>query len=124
MKIIRGSAKVLDKPLFFTMGSFDGVHLGHQKVISRLVKGKRSGAVSMVMTFEPHPRAVAATREHPLLLTTTEHKLRLVEESGVDYCVIVKFDSHFSRLGARDFIENILLSRFSLEKIVVGSHNR
>jgi riboflavin kinase / FMN adenylyltransferase len=107
---------------YVTIGTFDGLHLGHRRVIEAVTTAAReSGGVSIVITFDPHPRSIFGTYEYPLLLTSTEHKIRLLEQTGLDKCIIIKFTAEFADISAGEFID-ILNEKLDLKKIILG-HN-
>ena len=109
-----------------TIGTFDGVHLGHREVISELKRiSALSDGHSVVFTFDPHPRIVLAPQEDSLrLLSTTEEKINLMEEIGVDHLVIYPFTKEFSKLSYNEFITNILVDRMNISSLVVGYDHR
>jgi riboflavin kinase/FMN adenylyltransferase len=124
MKIFRGSWSTFSdvEPSVVTVGSFDGVHLGHRDVLSRLSGAARDLQMrSVVITFETHPRDVVDTIDHPVpLLTTTEEKLELLAGSGIDLAMVLQFDHSMGNLTAQDFVKVILAGRVGMKKIVVG----
>ncbi len=104
-----------------TVGTFDGVHLGHIDVIRRLVdKAKSVGAPSLLLSFDPHPLEVVNAAAAPLLLTTTEEKLEVIAETGVDYFAIMPFTHDLASYGAEDFVELILRRRFRMQELLIG----
>lgn len=109
-----------------TIGTFDGVHLGHREVISELKRiSTLSGGESVVFTFEPHPRIVIAPKEDSLrLLSTIGEKINLIEKIGVDHLVIYPFTSAFSKLSYTEFVANILVGRMKIANLVVGYDHR
>lgn len=109
-----------------TVGTFDGVHLGHREVISELKRiSALSGGESIVFTFEPHPRIVIAPNEDSLrLLSTQNEKINLIEEIGVDHLVIYPFTSDFSRLSYNEFVTKILVGKMNISSLVVGYDHR
>ncbi len=115
---------------YVAIGVFDGVHLGHQRVIGRARDNARAaGGTSVALTFDPHPMRVLQPKTAPLLLTSTEHKLKLIEGLGVDACLLLTFDKPFSETPPETFISMIADKRFQLREICVGSrfrfgHNR
>jgi len=127
MNVIRGlrAMKPLDGPSVVTIGSFDGVHVGHQAILRRVIElAKHHAGRSVVITFEPHPRAVLGRHAEGLLLTTTEHKLQLIEAQGIDTCVVVKFDHAFAQMEAATFVQDLLAVKFDLRTVVLGATNR
>lgn len=112
----------IEKPTIVTIGTFDGVHLGHQKILNRLVELKQElGLSSTVLTFSPHPRKVLFPQQKDLkLLTLVEEKLELLKRFSVDVTVVYPFDSHFSQLDAEDYIKNILVKELNVKHLVIG----
>ncbi len=112
--------KAFRKPTV-TLGTFDGVHLGHQAIITRLVdKATERGSKSVVVTYEPHPQRVVSPDDAPGVLTILEEKLGLLEELGVEETVVMNFDRRLRECSARKFVEEILLNRLDLGYLVVG----
>jgi riboflavin kinase/FMN adenylyltransferase len=109
-----------------TIGSFDGVHCGHQRILERVSQLAQSvDAQSIVVTFHPHPRLLLAADSANLsLLTTTDEKVALLEKYGVDIVVVVPFDRAFSEQSPDDYIENFLVKYFQPSYIVVGYDHR
>jgi len=105
-----------------TIGTFDGVHLGHRKIIARLHDlAKSINGESVIFTFDPHPRKVVAPGETTLrLLTTLEEKIGLFEQSGIDHLIIYPFTPEFSRLTYEEFVENVLVAQIHTKFLVVG----
>ncbi len=108
------------KPIL-TMGNFDGIHLGHQALLQRVVQeAKARGGRSVVLTFEPHPLRILAPERAPRLILTHKDKMRLLENHGVDVVVIQAFNSSFADLQAREFVQRYLIDRLKVHKIWVG----
>ncbi len=106
-----------------TIGTYDGVHLGHRAIISTLVSdAKARGLRSVVITFEPHPRLVLGkTDGAPIfLLSTLEEKLSALESLGVDCVIVIHFTKAFSEMPAEAFVENVLVEKIGLAEIVIG----
>ena len=105
----------------FALGNFDGVHRGHQAVISAAVEKARALHVhARVLTFEPHPRAVFQPHLPPFRLTLPEERARLLKSFGIDDVVTLPFTPELAHLSARDFVDQILLERFGAQHVVVG----
>ena len=120
MRILR-KFEELAGDIYLAIGVFDGVHLGHQRVIGQARDdAKAAGGVSVVLTFDPHPMRVLRPDQAPLLLTSTEHKLALFRQLGADACLLVTFDKAFSELPADRFIERIA----SCRQVCVGTRFR
>lgn len=109
-----------------TIGTFDGVHLGHREVITELKRiSAVSGGESVVFTFDPHPRIVIAPQEDSLrLLATKEEKINLMEKSGIDHLVIYPFTTEFSKLSYDEFVTEILVGKMNIASLVVGYDHR
>lgn len=107
-----------------TLGTFDGVHIGHRKIIERLVQNTNKNTESVVLTFFPHPRMVLQGDSEIKLLNTIDEKAFLLESNGLDNLVIHPFDEAFSRLTAEEFVKNILVDIFNIKKIIIGHDHR
>lgn len=108
-----------------TIGSFDGVHLGHRALIKRLVaEARRIGGESVVLTFEPHPRVALGHAGGLRLLSTLDEKIVLLERMGVDNLVVIPFDGAFSALSAAAFVEEYLRGRLGARVLIAGYNHR
>lgn len=108
-----------------TIGTFDGVHIGHKKILERLVQNARDlGAESLVLTFFPHPRMILNGDSEIKLLNTIGEKADLLEKAGLDNLVIHPFDQTFSQLTAEEFVKNILVDQLNVAKIIIGHDHR
>jgi riboflavin kinase/FMN adenylyltransferase len=104
-----------------TVGTFDGVHCGHQDVLTRLTaRAAECGHPSLLVTFEPHPLDVLNPEAAPLLLTTTEEKVALLGETALDYVAIVPFTAELAQLSATEFVDRVLLDRFRMTELLIG----
>lgn len=111
--------------LVATVGFFDGVHLGHQHLISCLkLEANALGLQSAVFTFKEHPRKVVNSTYHPSLLNTFEEKIDHLSQTGIDYCVALNFTPQLSRLTARDFMSKILVDQYNVKVLYVGYDHR
>lgn len=113
------------KQAVITIGSFDGVHLGHKKLINKVNRlAKSTGGESVLITFDPHPRQIVFPGDDFQLLSTIEEKIILLEKLEVDHLVIVPFTVTFSQLSADEYIEMFLVKLFKPRYIVIGYDHR
>ncbi len=109
------------KRTIVTIGTFDGVHVGHQKILERLVSdAQKEGKKSVLLTFFPHPRMVLQKDMQIELINTIEEKALLLKNIGLDYLIIHPFSKEFSRLTALDFVRDILVNQLKTSKLVIG----
>lgn len=107
-----------------TVGSFDGLHLGHQYLVAELVEwARREGAPCVVVTFSVHPREFMTGKPMPAL-TTPEHKRRLLLKAGVDAVLLLHFDEKLQKVSAREFMEQYVRGRLNARAMLVGFNNR
>lgn len=109
-----------------TIGTFDGVHYGHQKIIKRLCElAKSSGGESVILTFFPHPRMIIDPENQDLkLINTIKEKAEIIANLGVDHLIITPFTRDFSNLNAQEYIEEILVNTLGTKKIIIGYDHR
>ncbi|MEY4541222.1 MAG: hypothetical protein RLZZ306_2979 [Bacteroidota bacterium] len=109
-----------------TSGTFDGVHLGHQKIIQRLNEvAKLTDGQSVVISFYPHPRSVISPDNQVVkLLSTLDEKIELLEKSGVNHLLIIPFTREFSELSSEEFIQKILIQAIGTKTLVIGYDHR
>jgi riboflavin kinase/FMN adenylyltransferase len=132
MRIVRTFEELphVARDVCVAIGVFDGVHLGHQRVIAEArADAQAIGGTSVVLTFDPHPLRVLHPEKAPLLLTSTPHKLRLIERLNVDVCLLLTFDKPFSEQPPEQFVEALVRHCSRLHEICVGArfrfgHNR
>lgn len=109
-----------------TIGTFDGVHLGHREIIRRLIEeARRIGGESVILTFHPHPRKVlrAGSQAVPLL-NTIEEKTALLDSLGIDHLVVIPFTEAFAQMSASQYVEEFLLRYFQPHTIIIGYDHR
>jgi riboflavin kinase/FMN adenylyltransferase len=109
-----------------TIGTFDGVHLGHQQIIKRLVElKKKQGGEIVLFTFAPHPRKVLFPEQSDLkLITTTQEKCELLQQFGVDHVLVYPFTKAFSQMQAQDYISDIIAKGLKTKTLVIGYDHR
>ena len=113
------------KPSIVTIGTFDGVHLGHQKILSKLVsEGKESKLETIVLTFFPHPRKILNPSIQLSLLNTQSEKIELFKSSGIDNLITQKFNKDFSEYSAEKYVQKILVNKLKTKKILIGYDHR
>lgn len=106
---------------FVTIGTFDGVHFGHQRILEKLVSdAKNAGKKSILLTFFPHPRMVLQKDSSLELINTIEERKNLLAKTGLDYLIIHPFSKEFSRLTALAFVRDILVNQFNVSKLCIG----
>lgn len=104
-----------------TIGSFDGVHLGHQKIIAALrEEAKRTKGETVIITFHPHPRKIVQPQKPLQLLNTLDEKILLLESAGIDHVVVVPFTQAFSEQSADEYVEHFLIKNFHPASIIIG----
>ena len=119
-----GSGENIKKTIL-TLGTFDGVHFGHKKILEKLTQSTVNDKYeSLVLTFFPHPRMVLQEGSDIKLLNTLEEKIALLDKIGIQNLVIHPFDESFSRLTAEEFVKNILVDQFHIHKIIIGHDHR
>lgn len=111
----------LKKPTAITIGTFDGVHIGHRKIIERLVtSAKRYNLQSTILTFFPHPRMVLQQDVGLRLLNTIDERKDILKSTGIDNLIIYPFTKDFSRFSAQEYIEEILVKKLNAKRVIIG----
>lgn len=114
-----------DKRSVVTIGTFDGIHLGHQKILSRLIKSSKNKDLnSVVLTFFPHPRIILNKYNEVKMIDTLDEKIIHLNEIGIDSLVIHPFDKNFSLLSANQFIKDFLVDKLKIKHIIIGYDHR
>ena len=113
------------QPTVLTIGTFDGVHLGHQKIIERVVAtARQEGLLATIFTFFPHPRMVVQHDKSLKLIHTLEEKKQLLQQLGVDLLVVQPFNEAFAQLTAEEFVSTILVQHLNVKKVIIGYDHR
>jgi riboflavin kinase/FMN adenylyltransferase len=113
------------KKTLVTIGSFDGVHLGHQKIIASLkAESQKLDAESLILSFLNHPRSVLNNNSDLKLLTTNHEKTALLRKSNLNHLILHPFDNDFANLSAQEFVSEILVKKLNVAKIIVGHDHR
>ena len=126
MEVIHSISNYQSKrPSILTIGTFDGVHIGHQKIIRDLVsKAKEEDLCALVLTFFPHPRMVLQKDTQLKMIDTLEEKRQLLESLGVEILIVQPFTLEFSRLTAIEFTRDILVNGLNISKLIIGYDHR
>ncbi len=123
MKVYHGldEIKSIKHPIL-TTGTFDGVHLGHRKIIDNLkATAREANGETVIFTFYPHPRMVIFPDDHDIqLLNTQEEKINQLEKAGIDHLIVYPFSKDFSRLSALEFVRDILVNKIGMKQMVIG----
>ena len=113
------------KKSIVTIGTFDGVHIGHKKILEKVIQNAvANDCESSVLTFFPHPRMVLQADSDIKLLNTVEEKILLLEKAGINNIIIHPFSQEFSRLTAEEFVKTILVDKLNIQKIIIGHDHR
>lgn len=114
------------KKAVVTIGTFDGVHIGHQQIIRELVeKSKKNGGESVILTFFPHPRMILNPENHQLkMINTMAEKANILHQLGVDHLIITPFTRDFSNLNAEAYIKEVLIEQIGMKEMVIGYDHR
>lgn len=126
MSILQHSASFSPKTkTTVTVGTFDGVHLGHQKIIAKLVAAaKKNGSASTLLTFDPHPRKVVQPNATVTLIQTLEERAETLAHLGLQHMVVHPFTKAFSQLSAADYVKEFLVDMLDIDQIIIGHNHR
>lgn len=123
MRVLRSIAELaqIPGPVFLAIGVFDGVHLGHQAVISTAAHhAEEARGTAVVVTFDPHPAKILRPQESPRLLTATQHKIALIRALGVSHLLVLTFDRQFAATAPEEFVRRLVAAATPLHEICVG----
>ncbi|MBI2821007.1 MAG: FAD synthetase family protein, partial [Acidobacteria bacterium] len=127
MKIVH-TLKEIAAPLaypVFTIGSFDGIHRGHQKILQQVVgRARYHHGTAAVLTFHPHPQKIISPAESPRLIQTFEQKAALLEKIGIDLLIVTPFTQDVAQLSARSFVTEIIHQKLGIRELHVGANFR
>ena len=108
-----------------SIGNFDGVHVGHQAVLSHVVeRAKKLGAPALAMTFDPHPIKLLRPSDAPRLITNLEQRLALIANTGIEQCLLMPFTHRLARMSAESFVRDVLVDRFAVREVYIGANFR
>jgi riboflavin kinase/FMN adenylyltransferase len=109
-----------------TIGTFDGVHMGHRQIIEKLkTEAKRINGETVIITFHPHPRKVVASAILGVrLINTLDERIELLEQLGIDHLVVVPFTEAFANQPAEDYVKNFLINKFQPHTVIIGYDHR
>ncbi|WP_282036133.1 bifunctional riboflavin kinase/FAD synthetase [Saccharicrinis aurantiacus] len=126
MKVYSDPNKYNNTSTVVTLGMFDGVHLGHKQLLSKVVTTARNiDARSVVVTFWPHPRLVLGKNAEDLkFITTLDEKIALLEKEGIDDLILLPFNLELAALSAKEFIEQVLIAKFGMQHLIMGYNHR
>ena len=121
MEITNSQYSAIKKQTIITIGTFDGVHIGHQKIVKKLITiANNEGLESLILTFFPHPRMVIQKDSKIKLINTIDERREILKNMGVDNIIVEKFTKEFSRLTALEFIRDILVNKLKVKTIIIG----
>lgn len=118
-------SKIITNPSIITIGTFDGVHLGHQVILKKLVSfAKQEKLQAVLLTFFPHPRMVLQKESNLKLINTIEERKQLLQKIGIEKIVVKPFTKEFSRLTALDFVRDVLVNQLNIKTMIIGYDHR
>lgn len=122
MRIFDDLSKITkDENTVLTLGTFDGIHMGHRKILEKVKKkAASSGCRSLLITFDPHPRKIITPDYDIKLLTNLKEKTKLIEDTGIENLLIINFTKEFSQITSEEFVKEYLLKKIGVKEIVIG----
>lgn len=125
MQLVKTAEYTFTNATIVTIGTFDGVHMGHQKIIEHLLSSAKTTAFkTTILTFFPHPRMVLQQDSDLKLINTIEERIELLEKTGIDNLFVYPFTKEFSRLNAEEYVSQILVDKLNAKKVVIGYDHR
>ena len=124
MKRLFGYRNIKDKlkdPVI-AIGMFDGIHLGHKRVIKRVMTLAGKDRDAALVTFDPHPQAVLSPKKGPPRIMSLEHRMHILEKMGLDAVIVISFTEHISEMSPEDFIKQVIVSGIGAKKVFVGAN--
>lgn len=123
MKVFHGTDNAgITRGIVLTLGVFDGLHLGHQRIMELVVRrAKEIGAVPTAITFDPHPRAILHPEKAPPLLQTLDQRLANLEFLGIEQTIVIRFDKEFAEIDAELFLKDVVFERLQAKEVYLGS---
>lgn len=125
MIIVRGLENLKEKyeGVVLTIGNFDGVHIGHQKILRNVSEGAQAiGGTAMAVTFDPHPAKIVTPEKGVRVLTSFQEKVRLMESHGIEVILCIHFDKEFAAIRPDEFVQEVIVDRIGAREVIVG-HN-
>lgn len=125
MQLVKSAEYICTDPAVVTIGTFDGVHMGHRKIIEHLLEAAQNTPLkTTILTFFPHPRMVLQQDSDLKLINTIEERIELLEKTGIDNLYVYPFSKEFSRLLAEEYVSHILVDKINAKKVVIGYDHR
>lgn len=124
MKVLYGYRNLKDelKDPVIAIGMFDGLHLGHRKIIKRVLAAKKSGHQTAIVTFDPHPQTVLRPDDPRPRIMSLEHRILVLEKMGIDAVVVINFTDYISMMSPEDFVSKVIVAGIGAKRVYVGSN--
>ncbi|MGO1367937.1 MAG: bifunctional riboflavin kinase/FAD synthetase [Senegalia sp. (in: firmicutes)] len=121
MEIIENINKQIKDKTVICLGSFDGLHIGHKTLIKNVMKkSKKENLKSVVFTFSNHPASIIPNKPEPKLIITNEEKIKILENIGIDFFIMIAFSKEFMQMKPENFIKEVLVKKLNVKRIVIG----